>query len=189
MWNSLLHCLWTDFDKQNIVGKRKSKFWVCAPVIVCVCMCDRERECVWVFVCVFVSLCMHIHMHICAWDCMCVCVLSRAWESVDWVSDSLAFPTPDSRLFHPKKPTDSRLPAPSPRQIFEPEKISEIGSQIWESGVGHFLPTPDSRLLIPKNPPTPDSRLQLASPGIQHRWLKGPYFVVVVVLQSEFSKS
>ena len=43
--------------------------------------------------------------------------------------------------------------------MFELEKISEIGSHIWESGVGHFVPTPDS--LPPKihRLPTPDSRL------------------------------
>ena len=160
---------------------------MCSCDCVCLYVWQRERVCVSICmrVCEFVYA--HTHAHMCVG--LYVCVLSRAWESVDWVSDSLAFPTPDSRLFHPKKPTDSRLPAPSPRQIFEPEKISEIGSQIWESGVGHFLPTPDSRLLIPKNPPTPDSRLRLPSPGIEHRWLKGPYFVVVVVLQSEFSKS
>ena len=157
--------------------------WLC----VFVCVTERESVCEYLYACLWVCVCTYTCTYV--RGIVCVCVLSRAWESVDWVSDSLAFPTPDSRLFHPKKPTDSRLPAPSPRQIFEPEKISEIGSQIWESGVGHFLPPPASRLLIPKNPPTPDSRLRLPSPGIEHRWLKGPYFVVVVVLQSEFSKS
>ena len=73
-----------------------------------------------------------------------------AWESVDQVSDSdsrLRLPSfSDSRLptLSPQKPPDSRLPTPSSRQIFELEKISEIGSHIWESGVGHFVPTPDS---------------------------------------------
>ena len=84
--------------------------------------------------------------------------LGVGWLSSD--SDSrLRLPSfSDSRLFPPKKPTNSRLPTPSPRQIFETEKISEIGSQIWESGVGHYLPTIDSLPLKIHRLPTPDSQ-------------------------------
>ena len=83
---------------------------------------------------------------------------TRAWELVDRVYDSdsrLWLPSfSDSWLFHPKKPTDSRLLS---QQIFEPEKNLENWKSNWESGVRHFcqLPTPypkkstDSRLPSP----------------------------------------
>ena len=82
---------------------------------------------------------------------------TRAWESVDRVSDSdsLAFPTPTPDSDSPKNPPtpDSRLP--------HCDKFSKFPTPDSDSPT---FPTPDSRLLTPKNPLTPDSRLRLSSP-------------------------
>ena len=88
---------------------------------------------------------------------------TRVWESIDRVydsdSDSLAFPIPDYFTLKTPQNPDSWLFCRN--KFSNPKKISKIGSRIWESGVRHFLPTPDS--LPPKihRLPTPKPCWQL----------------------------
>ena len=83
----------------------------------------------------------------------------QIWSlGVGWLSFLLQVPSFfDSRLFDPKKSTDSFIPT----NFWTQKNLGIWKSNLGDRSLSFFT---ESRLLTPKNPPTPNSQLRLPSP-------------------------
>lgn len=104
-------------------------------------------------------------------------------------SDSLAFPTPDSRLFHPKKPTVSRLlrcnKFSNPKYLINRNSVLGVGSRSFFTD--SQLPTPYSLPQKIHRLSTPNSQALARSVfWIIQLWIFYLFIAVVNSLRSSF---